>query len=241
MTIAALFDYNGIRYMSLGIIASLHPLPLDSIVMVEFEVRGSPDIYYPSHKFYSQPRSLLVSTRMDVVDAQGGLRLISPPLEELGHMPLPSSIPTAFRESRRTHIGGLHDIHPPIWRGTGRAFWYMANRYFSISSHSIHIFGTRLELWPNSYVTYVHPDGFSRVAEVLYCLLDSTSGDPYVLARSFFTLEDIRSFGSTIPDTIHSSTGGRRSRATEIFYSTSFLIRLHHIRGISLTFFLTMS
>jgi len=175
---------------------------------------------------------------MDVVDAQGGLRLTSPPLEELGHMPLPSCISIASQESRGTYIGGPHDIQPPIWRGTGHGFWYMANRYFSISSHSIHIFGTRLEIWPTSYVRYLHPDGLVRVAEVLHCLLDSISGDPFVLARSF-TLDDIRSFGSTIPDNIHSTTGGRRSRASEIFYSTtSFTIQLEHIRGIFLIFFL---
>jgi len=94
---------------------------------------------------------------MDVVDAQGGLKLISPPLEELGYMPLPSFVPIACRESRGTYIGGPHDILPSIWRGIGRGFWFMANRYFSISSHSIHVFGARLEIGPTSYVRYLHP------------------------------------------------------------------------------------
>jgi len=114
---------------------------------------------YPSQRFYNHPRSLLVSIRIDVVDAQGGLRLISPRLEELGYMPLPSSVPIASQESRGTYIGGPHDILPSIWRGTGCGFWYMANRYFIISSHSIHVFGARLEIWPTSYVRYLHPDG----------------------------------------------------------------------------------
>lgn len=78
---------------------------------------------------------------MDVVDTSGGLRLITPPLQKLGHIPLLSSIPIASRESHGIYIGGPQDIHPPIWRSIGHGFWYMANCSFSIPSHSAYVSG----------------------------------------------------------------------------------------------------
>jgi hypothetical protein len=89
---------------------------------------------------------------------------------------------SSFLECDGTYIGGPDDIYPSIWRGPGHGFWYMSEQYFSIACHSLHVGGIYLEVRPTSYIRYLHSDGQLRVAQVLYCLLQSNSGQSLLLA-----------------------------------------------------------
>lgn len=133
-------------------------------------------------------------------------------------------------DNRRTYIGGNYDIYPPLHRGLGYSTWYLGLRYFSVSSHVHYVDGMRIEFWHGSYIAYRFSHDNIRMAEVIQCLVDSRDGNPVVVCRRFFTVQDIGQANVQIPDFIHSSTVGRMTLRQEVFYTTdSFICHLHNV------------
>jgi len=195
VTVAVLKDDNGARHITLASISPFTSIIEGSLLLCTLENFHDSTIYYKGRAYFQYPRLLVVHTSMEYVhDVCGGegWKLSSPLWEDLMSMPLPTAHGGVFalRDGWRTYVGGIEDIYSPLHRGTGYNRWYLGHRYFSVSSHVHHLHGTRVEFWSGSYIAYFRPDGSTRMAEVLHCMVDSRDGRPVAVCRQFLISED---------------------------------------------------
>jgi len=236
VTVVVLKDEDGACRVVLACISPFASIIEGSLLLCALENFHDSTIYYKGRTYFQYPRLLVVHTSMEYVHDAGGWTLSSPSWEDLMSMPLPISQGGVhgLGDGRRTYIGGTEDIYPPLHRGVGYSRWYMGVRYFSVASHVHHAHGIRVEFWSGSYVAYFRPDGLTRMAEVLHCMVDSRDGRLVAVCRQFLTSEDITQANIQIPNFIHCSSNGRRILQQEVFYTTnSVLCELSNVIGKS--------
>jgi hypothetical protein len=180
---------------------------------------------------------------MEIINAFGGLSLMSPTLAELQCMPMPTLEGPSILciRKKKPYIGGSYDIFPPLSKGGERILWYMGKKYFRVSSHVSKPNNHRVNFWSGSHITYRLPSRQTTSMEVIECLVDSRNGDPTFVGRLFISLDEIRSSTSSIPNFIHSD-GVRKSIQNEQFYTTtSILCYLQNVQDVVDCFFIWTS
>ena len=241
----AMFAKDGGQFVGLAMIIG-NPNAYRQVVLVTLESTNMLTIYKESmpnviflHSYHD-----LVNAKMEFVDNNGGLKLISSTFDELQAMPLqqmqnPITTNLDIINQKVAYLGGEDDIFPPCSVGNGHVQWYSDSHYFSVPYHTRRpSVGSHVEFGNGSYITYKTNFGAIMLAKVLDCLIDARNGDQVFIGLEFLSLQQIQNFGVIIPKYIHSNTIlGRKSIQQERFYTrTSFIGYINYMQGKSLFF-----
>jgi hypothetical protein len=220
-TVAYIEETDGIRTDLLAQVTS-YPAVDDHCFVLNGLSQQPSTGYFLSSLLYSQhPCWSIITTSMEVANVHGGLVLISPSMDDLFTILVPTPPKCIDSPLSKGYVGGNEDVYPPISKGTGHDVWYGGQRYFQVNSHSMVVRNEHKEFWKGSYKNLGEDVGDLSVFEVLECVVESTSGEPKIIGRQFLRHSNLISIGCEVPPFVHSDVeGGRKCLRQEVFYSS---------------------
>jgi hypothetical protein len=144
-TVAYIEETDGIRTVLLAQVTSYPVVDDHCFVLNGLSQQPSTGYFLPSLLYSQHPCWSIIMTIMEVADVHGGLVLISPSMDDLFTMLVPT--PPNFINSplSKRYVGGNEDVYPSISKGTGHDVWYGGQCYFKVSSHSMVVRNERKE------------------------------------------------------------------------------------------------